>query len=90
MVLPPNTEADARARKRLLKEAQTALQLNHPSIATIYEVNQSDHVPATDLQAAGEIPIPNPNAIQEFKLRSSLYNADASLESMKLTNQISS
>ena len=43
--LPPNTEADAQARNRLLKEAQTASQLNHPSIATIYEVNESEGSP---------------------------------------------
>ena len=43
--LPPNTEADAQARKRLLKEARTASQLNHPSIATIYEVNETESSP---------------------------------------------
>lgn len=43
--LPPNTEADPQARTRLLQEAKTASQLNHPNIATIYEVNESKSLP---------------------------------------------
>jgi non-specific serine/threonine protein kinase len=40
--LPPELAEDAAARKRLLKEAQVASQLNHPNIATIYEVRETD------------------------------------------------
>jgi serine/threonine protein kinase/tetratricopeptide (TPR) repeat protein len=36
---------DAPARKRLLHEAQAASRLNHPNIATIYEVNESEDEP---------------------------------------------
>ena len=43
--LPQNTEADPQARERLLQEARTASHLNHPSIATIYEVNESENLP---------------------------------------------
>jgi len=43
--LPPKTEADPQARTRLLQEAKTASQLNHPNIATIYEVNESESLP---------------------------------------------
>src|SRR5256884_2230216 len=36
---------DRQASERLLKEAQAASRLNHPSIATIYEVNESEELP---------------------------------------------
>ena len=40
--LPEALAADAQARDRLVKEAQLASRLNHPHIATIYEVNDSE------------------------------------------------
>ena len=43
-ILPPNVQDDPRARDRLLKEARSASQLNHPHICTIYEVNQEDNI----------------------------------------------
>ena len=43
--LPANMAADPQARKLLLKEARTASRLNHPNIATIYEVNESEGLP---------------------------------------------
>ena len=44
-VLPPEMAADPHARKRLMKEARAASMLNHPNIATIYEVNESEQMP---------------------------------------------
>ncbi len=43
--LPAGMAVDPQARKRLLKEAQAASRLNHPNIATIYEVNESEELP---------------------------------------------
>jgi len=43
--LPAGMAADHQARKRLVKEAQAASRLNHPNIATIYEVNESEETP---------------------------------------------
>src|ERR1700682_364394 len=43
--LPPEMSAEPHARKRLLKEARAASILNHPNIATIYEVSESEQTP---------------------------------------------
>ena len=41
-LLPDALASDAQARRWLLKEAKLASRLNHPHIATIYEVNDSE------------------------------------------------
>ncbi len=43
--LPLELAADAQARQRLLNEARAASRLNHPNIATIYEVSEADRAP---------------------------------------------
>ncbi len=44
-VLPSELYSDANARKRLLREAHLASRLNHPNIATIFEVDEADGLP---------------------------------------------
>ncbi|HKZ51962.1 MAG TPA: protein kinase, partial [Candidatus Acidoferrales bacterium] len=46
---------DPEARKRLVKEARAASRLNHPNIATIYEVEESEKTPFIAMeQVSGE------------------------------------
>ena len=40
--LPPQTSADQRARKRLVREAQAVATLDHQNICAIYEVGEAD------------------------------------------------
>jgi non-specific serine/threonine protein kinase len=44
-LLPTELTSDPRARKLLLTEARVASRLNHPNIATIYEVGETDEIP---------------------------------------------
>ncbi len=43
--LPLELAGDAQAQQRLLNEARAASRLNHPNIATIYEVSEADRAP---------------------------------------------
>ncbi len=48
--LPADMVADTQARKRLVKEAQAASRLNHPNIATVYEVNEGELTPFISME----------------------------------------
>ncbi|HEX2059466.1 MAG TPA: serine/threonine-protein kinase [Thermoanaerobaculia bacterium] len=41
-ILPPEVASDAEARARLIREAQMAAQLNHPSIATVHAIEEQN------------------------------------------------
>jgi len=41
--LPPKSLADEKARKRLIREAQLAAQLDHPNICSIHEHLEEDN-----------------------------------------------
>jgi serine/threonine protein kinase/Tfp pilus assembly protein PilF len=43
--LPTELAADLAARQQLLNEARAASRLNHPNIATVYEVGEADGMP---------------------------------------------
>jgi serine/threonine-protein kinase len=54
-VLPPSFVADAEATSRLKREARTAAQLYHPSIATIHSIEQDgDHIFIVEEYVEGE------------------------------------
>ena len=40
--LPPGSTADEQAKKRLVREAKAAAQLDHPNICSVYEVSEED------------------------------------------------
>jgi serine/threonine protein kinase len=48
--LPQGSAIDRNARARLLKEAQAASRLNHPNIATIYELNLDENSPFISME----------------------------------------
>jgi serine/threonine protein kinase/tetratricopeptide (TPR) repeat protein len=48
--LPQGSAIDGDARARLLKEAQAASRLNHPNIATIYELNVAEDLPFISME----------------------------------------
>ncbi len=66
--LPPHAVADKTEKERFAREAQAAAALNHPNIATVFEIDDSDEHPfiamefvegksLKDLLAAGQIKV---------------------------------
>ncbi|MBI4466247.1 MAG: serine/threonine protein kinase, partial [Acidobacteria bacterium] len=51
--LPADLVADRQGRERLLKEARAASRLNHPNIATIYEVGEAGETPFIAMELVG-------------------------------------
>lgn len=49
-LLPAESIANERAKKRLLREAKAAATLDHPNICTIYEVNEAPECPFIVMQ----------------------------------------
>ena len=49
-ILPPESVANERAKKRLLREAKAAATLDHPNICTVYEVNEGSESPFIVMQ----------------------------------------
>jgi serine/threonine protein kinase/Tfp pilus assembly protein PilF len=49
-LLPAESVANERAKKRLLREAKAAAKLDHPNICTIYEVNEGSESPFIVMQ----------------------------------------
>src|SRR5437762_9136390 len=43
-ILPPDVAATQDQMRRFIREAQTASHLNHPNIATIYDVGEADGI----------------------------------------------
>jgi len=43
-ILPPEVQSDEERMRRFIREAKTASALNHPNIATVYDVGESDGI----------------------------------------------
>lgn len=52
-LLPAQFAGDPDRRSRFLREARAAAQLNHPNIATLYEVGEADWIPETGEAESG-------------------------------------
>ena len=68
-LLPPKSASDEQARKRLIREARAAAQLDHPNICAIHEVGEDAKVKVLDFGLAKKTYQKRPSSLPKNRLR---------------------